>query len=144
MPEPHATGDHAAARHSEARRVGRFVAVGCAAAAVHWAVVVVMVSQWGWQPLIANVLGWLLAFTVSFAGHQQLTFRDRQVPVWSSLGRFFVVSAGGFCVNELTYALLLGWSGQRYDLVLATVLLGVAIVTFLLSRHWVFLRSEGR
>jgi putative flippase GtrA len=143
MLKPHITGDQAAARHSEARRVGRFVAVGCVAAAVHWAVVVAVVSQWGWQPLVANVLGWLLAFTVSFAGHHQLTFRDRQAPVWGSVGRFFVVSAAGFCVNEVTYALLLGWSGQRYDLVLAAVLLAVAVFTFLLSRGWVFLRSEA-
>lgn len=142
MRKSHVTGDHAAARHSETRRVGRFIAVGCVAAAVHWAVVVAVVSHWGWRPLVANVLGWLLALTVSFAGHQRLTFRDRQAPVWGSAGRFFVVSAGGFCVNEVTYALLLEWSGRRYDLVLLAVLLAMAVVTFLLSRHWVFLRSE--
>lgn len=114
------------------------------AAAVHWGVVVGLVSQRGWRPLAANVLGWLVAFVVSFSGHHRLTFRDRQAPFSASVGRFFIVSAGGFCVNEAAYALLLNWSGLRYDLVLAVVLVAVAVFTYLLSRHWVFLRSEAR
>jgi putative flippase GtrA len=111
---------------------------------VHWGVVVGLVSRQGWHPLAANVLGWLVAFVVSFTGHHRLTFRDQAAPITASVGRFFLVSAGGFGVNEATYALLLAWSGQRYDLVLAVVLLAVAGVTYLLSRHWVFLRSEER
>ena len=137
-------GGHWALRLVQRGQVGWFVVVGCAAAAVHWGVVVALVSQHGWRPLVANVLGWLLAFVVSFAGHHRLTFRDRAAPFSASVGRFFVVSAGGFGVNEAAYALLLGWSGQRYDLVLAVVLIAVAGFTYLFSRHWVFLRSEER
>ena len=118
--------------------------VGCAAAAVHWAVVVGLVGREGWAPLRANVAGWLVAFTVSFTGHFRLTFRDRGARIGPAALRFFAVSAGGFAVNESAYALLLGWSGGRYDLLLAGVLVGVAVVTYLLSRHWVFLRSEVR
>lgn len=125
-------------------RIGWFVAVGCAAAAVHWCVVVGLVAQQGWHPLVANVLGWLVAFIVSFAGHHQLTFRDRAAPLSTAAGRFFVVSAGGFGVNEAAYAVLLGWSGQRYDLVLAGVLVAVAGITYWLSRHWVFHRNQER
>jgi len=124
-------------------RVGWFVAVGCAAAAVHWCVVVSLVGRLGWHPLAANVLGWLVAFVVSFAGHHRLTFRDQAAPIATSVGRSFLVSAGGFGINEATYALLLAWSGQRYDLVLAVVLLAVSGLTYLLSRHWVFPRSEA-
>lgn len=123
-------------------RIGRFIAVGCAAAAVHWVIVVVLVSGWGWRPLVANVLGWLAAFTLSFTGHHRLTFGGHGVPVRSSAARFFAVSAGGFGVNEITYALMLRWSSQRYDLILAVVLIAVAALTYLLGRHWVFLRSE--
>ena len=83
-----------------------------------------------------------MAFTVSFAGHHRLTFSGHGAAVWSSALRFFVVSAGGFAVNEAMYTLLLGWTGQRYDFALAVVLLAVAGVTYLLSRHWAFLRSE--
>ena len=125
-------------------RVGWFIVVGCVAAAVHWGVVVVLVGQVGWRPLLANGPAWLVAFMVSFAGHHGLTFRDHGGPLGRSLGRFFVVSAFGFSLNEGAYALLLHWSAQRYDLVLAVVLVGVAGVTYLLSRHWAFLRSAAR
>jgi putative flippase GtrA len=111
---------------------------------VHWLVVVALVSHGGWRPLVANIGGWLVAFTVSFAGHHRLTFSAHGAPVRSSAQRFFVVSAFGFAVNETAYAVLLRWSGQHYGLALAIVLLGVAVLTYLLSRHWAFLRSEQR
>jgi putative flippase GtrA len=124
------------------RRIGWFVAVGCGAAAVHWVVVVGLVSHGAWHPLAANVPGWLVAFGVSFAGHHLLTFRGHGTRPGSAAARFFIVSAGGFAMNEAAYALLLGWSRERYDLLLAAVLLAVAAGTYLLGRHWVFLRRE--
>lgn len=123
-------------------RVAWFVAVGCAAAAVHWGIVVGLVHRWDWHPLLANGLGWLVAFSVSFAGHHRLTFRNHGAAWRPTAARFFTVSAGGFAINEASYALLLGWSGLRYDLGLGIVLVGVAALTYLLSRHWAFLRSE--
>ena len=124
------------------QRIAWFVAVGCGAAAVHWSVVVGLVSQRGWRPLVANVLGWLVAFCVSFAGHHLLTFRGHGANPGSAVARLFMVSAGGFVVNEAAYALLLGWTGQRYDILLAAVLLAVAAGTYVLSTHWVFLRRD--
>ncbi|MDH5338506.1 MAG: GtrA family protein [Rubrivivax sp.] len=124
-------------------RLGWFIAVGCLAALVHWSVVVALVDLGGWRPLVANVAGWAVAFTVSFAGHHRLTFRDVGAPVLAAGSRFVLVSFGGFCINEATYAALLGWTGLRYDAVLAVVLVLVAGITYLLSRHWVFLRSPG-
>ncbi|MBC7437128.1 MAG: GtrA family protein [Bdellovibrionales bacterium] len=124
-------------------RLAFFVAVGCCAAAVHWGVVVWLVGSHGWMPLVANVAGWLVAFSVSFLGHFSLTFRGHGAGWVQTGSRFFLVSAGGFAVNEAAYAALLQWSGQRYDLVLAAVLVAVAGVTYVLSRHWAFLRSEA-
>ena len=100
-----------------------------------------LVAHAGWRPLLANVLGWLIAFGVSFSGHHRWTFRDHGVPLWRSAMRFFAVSAIGFSINEATYALLLHWSSLRYDLVLAVVLVAVAGGTYLLSRHWAFNRK---
>jgi putative flippase GtrA len=124
-------------------RVAWFLIVGTAAAAVHWGVVVLLVRHGGWRPLMANVVGWLVAFMVSFSGHHRLTFRDHGGSIGSSAARFFLVSAGGFTINEVAYALLMHWSGLRYDLLLAGVLVAVAGLTYLLSRHWVFLRSPA-
>lgn len=126
-------------RRAESVRVAWFLAVGCSAAAVHWSVVVWLVGRQGWAPLAANVLGWLVAFGVSFGGHFGLTFRGQGATPRLAALRFFVVSAAGFGVNETAYALLLHRGGLRYDLVLAFVLAGVAVFTYGLSRHWAFL-----
>ena len=48
------------------------------------------------------------------------------------------VSAAGVSINEAAYALLLRWSGRRYDILLALVLVCVALLTWWLSRRWVF------
>jgi putative flippase GtrA len=90
------------------------------------------------------VLGWLVAFTVSFVGHHLLTFRGHGAALRSAATRFFIVSAGGFAINEATYAVLLGWMARRYDVALALVLVAVAVLTYLLSRHWAFLRNPAR
>lgn len=126
------------------RRIGWFVAVGCTAAAVHFGVVVALVGRLGWAPLVANVGGWLVALGVSYGGHRRLTFADQRTPVARSAPRFLAVSALGFVVNEGAYALLLHGSGLGYRAALAAVLLGVAVLTYLLSRHWAFLGTPAR
>ena len=118
-----------------------FIVVGCVAAGVHWIAVVALVESAAWRPLWANLIGWLLALGFSFSGHHRLTFRGHGSSVPRSARRFFAVSATGFTINELAYAALLRWSGQRYDLLLALVLVVVAWATWWLSRHWVFLRD---
>lgn len=123
------------------RRILVFVAVGSAAALVHWFTVVALVHTVHAAPLAANVAGWAVAFCVSFAGQAGLTFRDQGAPLARAARRFLLVSLGGFAVNEASYALLLRFSRWRYDLLLALVLLGVAALTYLLSRHWAFRRS---
>ena len=125
-------------------RVVWFVAVGCAAAAVHFAVVVALVTWLGAPPLLANIGGWMVAFLVSFTGHRRLTFRAANAPLSRSAMRFFAVSAAGVAVNEAAYAVLLRWSGWGYAVSLAIVLLGVAVVTYWLSRHWAFLGNPAR
>ena len=119
-------------------KLGWFVAVGCAAAAVHFGVVVALVSGLGLPPLAANVGGWLVAFVVSFLGQWQLTFRAHGAPWPRALRRFFLLSLSGFAINEGSYALLLHFSRLPYDVLLAVVLLGVAVMTYLLGSRWAF------
>jgi putative flippase GtrA len=125
-------------------RIDRFILVGTAAAAVHWGTVVALVALLGWKPLVANVAGWLLAVGLSFLGHHRLSFQDHGAALAPAFARFFAVSAGGFAINEAAYALLLHWGVLRYDLGLAAVLVAVAGLTYLLSRHWVFRRNRAR
>jgi len=126
------------------KRIAWFVAVGCVAAAVHFAVVVLLVEGLGAPPLLANVGGWLVAFCVSFAGQWQLTFRSRATPWQHALPRYFALSLAGFAANEAGYALLLQWTRLPYQVALAIVLLAVAVMTYLLGSGWVFRRSPPR
>lgn len=111
--------------------------VGTAAALVHLTVVSAIVPL-GPAPLAANIVGFLLAFMVSFAGHWRLTFRDSGARLAVALKRFFAVSVLSFALNESLYAALLRWSPLDYRWALALVLVIVAALTFALSKRWAF------
>lgn len=115
-----------------------FIAVGCAAAATHWGVAVTCVEAFGAAPLLANLVGWLVAFVVSFSGHYRLTFRHSKTPWTIAARRFFFISAAGFIINESAYAWLLRVTAVRYDILLALILVVLAFATFITSRLWAF------
>jgi putative flippase GtrA len=115
-----------------------FVTVGCAAAATHWTTAVLLVKFGGLSPVLANVGGWLVSFWVSFSGHYLLTFRHTRAPLLPAARRFFLVSASGFLINEAAYAWLLHATDLPYYVLLAAVLLGMAVLTFIVSRLWAF------
>ncbi|MGA7180066.1 MAG: GtrA family protein [Thiobacillaceae bacterium] len=120
------------------RRSILFILVGSAAALTHFLTVVFIVEKLALVPLKANVLGWLCAFGVSYGGHYSLTFADHGAPVLRSAGRFFLLSAAGFVINESSYAILLYISPLPYYLLLALILVSVAVLTYLLSQRWAF------
>lgn len=123
---------------SQRLRIASFIAVGTTSAAVHLAVVMLLVSGLGQLPLVANVAGWMVAFFVSLTGHRMLTFRSQRAPWLQAARRFLGVSAAGFVANELAYAALLRWSDVRYDVLLAFVLVAIAVITYLVSSRWAF------
>ena len=125
------------------RALPRFIAVGCAAAAAHWAVVVALVGA-GMPPLLANPIGWFVAFWLSWAGHQWVTFAHANASARRSLPRFALVSFAGFVVNEAAYAVLLHRTGLGYALALAIVLALVAVLTWIASRRWAFSGTHRR
>lgn len=120
------------------RQLFWFVVVGSLAALTHLGVVMMLVETTGMSPLWANVGGWMVAFLVSFGGHYQLTFSNGGKLFWPALRRFWLISLGGFLVNQAAYAWLLRLAGWNYVLLLAGVLVGVAVGTFVLSRWWAF------
>lgn len=124
---------------SDWHRVPWFLVVGGSTAAVHLGVVAWLVEQFQWKPTIANVAGFLIAFVVSFSGHYFLTFRDLKADALQAMQRFFAIAVLGFAINQLSYILLLGYVGLRlYLVLLGIILIAVAVLTFVLSRHWGF------
>ncbi len=118
-------------------QIGRFGVVGISALAVHWVVVALLVPT-GLAPLVANVLAFLVAFQVSYAGHRRWTFDAAHLSRRQTLPRFFLVALASFAANELMYAVLLRYTPLDYRLALLLVLGLVAGMTFLFSRQWAF------
>ncbi|GAB4405534.1 MAG: hypothetical protein OHK0048_25400 [Rhodoferax sp.] len=115
-----------------------FLAVGTAAALTHMAVFAL--AQPHMLAELANAVGFVVAFGVSFAGHRRLSFADTSTDWLTSLRRFAVTALGGFAGNELVFVLLLrglGWPGW---LALAVALVFAAGQTYVLSRFWAFRR----
>lgn len=116
----------------------RFGLVGAAAAAVHFIVAVALVRTLGLDPQAANVAGFVIAFALSFVGQWRWTFSVARAPLARALPAFVVVAWLGFAANALAYRWLLNYTALRYDVALALVLIGVAMLTFVLSRFWAF------
>jgi putative flippase GtrA len=92
--------------------------------------------------LLANIIGFLLAFQVSHSGHRRFTFQDQESPASSSRGRFFLVALLSFAVNEVLFGLLLRFTTLDYRIALGMVLVAVAALTFVLARYWAFASGE--
>lgn len=115
-----------------------FLAVGGSAALTHMGVFAI--AQHQMWPELANALGFVVAFFVSFAGHRLLSFRDAGTSVTQSFGRFAVTALAGFGSNEIVFVLLLRAGGWPALLALFVALLFAAGQTFFLSRFWAFRR----
>ena len=122
-----------------------FGVVGVTAMLVHLGTVSLLFVPWGLHPLIANLLGFLIAFQVSHAGHRALTFRPSTATASASHTRlrFFAVAVGSFLVNEAMYAGLLHFTALDYRVALAIVLVVVAALTFFLARNWAFAAQDA-
>jgi putative flippase GtrA len=120
-----------------ARELSAFTAVGTAAAGLNLLVVAEAVP-FGVSPLVANVVGFLLAFVLSFIGHGRWSFPAAGRPVGIALRRFALLSVAGFALNEIGYAGALAWTEVDYRLALFAVIASVGIVKLLVSKHWVF------
>jgi putative flippase GtrA len=118
------------------RTVLVFAAVGASAALTHLAVFAwiehLMLAE------LANALGFVVAFFVSFFGHRFLSFQDTQRSTGQSLWRFAITALAGFATNEAVFMLLyraLLWPSL---VALVAALILAAIQTFVLSRFWAF------
>ena len=116
----------------------KFGTIGAAAAAVHMGVVALLVPL-GLQPLLANIIGFVSAFNVSYIGHRFWTFNNHSTLTHHrSITRFWGVAVTSFAINELLFFLFLHYTTLPYLVALFLVLILVTPITFLLSRAWAF------
>lgn len=118
----------------------RFVVVGASAALTHWLVAVLAMRVM--DALLANVVGFAMAFPVSFVGHWRWSFHEQGARWPDALPRFALVACSSFSGNELLFATLLRLTDWPGPLALALTLLLVAAATFVASRSWAFARRH--
>ncbi len=120
------------------RAGGWFALVGVAAALTHLGVFAALRSLcW---PELANALGFVVAFGVSFAGHRWLSFAGTSTPLGQSFRRFLVTALVGFACNEAVFVLLYRGLDWPSLLALLSAMVVAAGQTFLFSRFWAFRR----
>jgi putative flippase GtrA len=119
------------------RELGLFTAVGTTGTAVNLATVSAVVPL-GLPPLVANAVGFLLAFGWCFFGHARWTFPAERRNIGVALRRFAVLSLVGFALTEAAYAGALEWTTVDYRVSLFLVIVALACLKLLASKHWAF------
>lgn len=115
-----------------------FLMVGLAAAATHLLAFKIALSSLA--PELANGVGFLAAFWVSFFGHRLASFRDTQTGVGESLLKFALTALAGFVTNELVFVLVHRVGAGSAWLALFAGMVAAAVQTYCLSRFWAFKR----
>ncbi|MDF1760440.1 MAG: GtrA family protein [Coxiellaceae bacterium] len=123
-------------------QVMRFTIVGMSSTVVHFSSVMILVALGGMRPLIANIFAFLIAFSVSFFGHQLWTFAGTTQSFRRSFPRFLTIALTSFALNEAFYWYLLHRLHMQYAIALIIVLSCVSVLTFTASKLWAFHSRE--
>lgn len=117
-------------------QIARFAAVGVAATATHYAILVALVEGAGVRPVLATTIGYIFGTTVSYVLNRRFTFKS-DAPVASSFAKFALLYGVGAFLNGAIMAVLIA-QGAWYLLaqIVATGL--VLIWNFLGARFIAF------
>lgn len=121
----------------------RFAAVGIAATAMHFAVLLGAVELVGLPPALANGLAFLVAGFMTYLG-QSLWVFDVTRHDAGQMARFLASAGGGLVANVGLMALLVQGFGVDYRLSFVFILVTVPLGTFFVNKFWVFGRDGGR
>jgi putative flippase GtrA len=119
----------------------KFVIVGGLAASIHFLVVILLVELFNLNPLIANIVAFLVAFCISFSGQRLFTFASSNKSIKESLLPYFLISLTSFVCNEICLSFAIYVLNLPYQIALFSVLIIVAIGTYFSSKRWAFAKS---
>lgn len=125
---------------AEAGTAARFGLVGIAATAVHTLIALVLTATDVAHPLVANLIAFLTAFTVSFLGHHLWSFRGGRR--WARrMIRFLAIALAGLAANSTALAGWLAWVPLPEELGIVVTVALIPLVSYLGARFWAF--SDG-
>jgi len=120
----------------------RFASVGMVSGLLYVAAVAFLVEIMALEAVWASVLGYAIAIPVSFFGHRNITFRsDGQVS--GEFLRFFLVHVCGLTVSFFSMNLATQILGLSYWVGMISVVLLVALISFVIMNSWVFMSSNN-
>ena len=125
-----------------ARQALRFGGVGLLATLVHVSVAWLASQTVLADPFQANVVGFLVAFAVSYSGHFYFTFA-RQSGHRQALLRFLLLSLAGLALSNAVVWLVVIRLGLPFAVAMAAVGVAVPAASFLAARNWAFNRSAA-
>lgn len=115
----------------------RFGLVGVTAAAIHFAIVVLLVQKAGLAPLVANIFGFLISFQASYWGHRCWTFQGTMIVHTIAFPKLLLVQVLNLAANEALFYVFLACD-LPYPVALLIVLTILPLYTFVISKVWVF------
>ncbi len=121
----------------------KFLAVGLAAAGVHFLVATVLIEVGGWEGWQANAVGFFSGFPVSYLGHAHITFtagnyRRERATTGRSLWRFAATVGLCFVLSQASVYLFVDLLHLPHLIVLVGTIGGAAVVSYLLNKFWSF------
>jgi len=123
------------------KQVAKFGTVGLFATATHAGVYALCAGLFGIDPLLANLVAFVTAFSISFAGHVHWTFKQEgyaSSAKASKLVKFLVIALLGLVLNSIFTWIIVGHWRLHYLWAVTPMLSVTPLVTFLLSKRWAF------
>ncbi|MCK5639212.1 MAG: GtrA family protein [Gammaproteobacteria bacterium] len=120
----------------------RFGVTGVLATATHTLVMVAFVEWLEVSPVFAVIPAFLAALLVSYVFNYRWTFKA-SAPHRIMLPRFLLVALNGLMLNLLIIYWVVDVANYWYGYGLILVVIIVPLITFALSKFWVFLKDEA-
>lgn len=115
----------------------RFGLVGLAATLTHAGILWVLVEGYQISALVATLLGFLVAFAMSYLGHFYITFQSERSHT-QTLPRFALVAIGGASLHGLIFFVAIDLIGWHYWIAFAITIVLVPGIVFVVSKRVIF------
>jgi len=118
------------------RQLLRFVVVGLASNLAIYIIYLFLASAF-FDPKIAMTITFAFGVLLSFSFNRRWTF-DHRGPRGNSLLRYSAVYLVGYTINLSAIVVFVDRLGLPHEIVQGCMILIVAVIVFLLQKHWVF------
>ncbi len=119
----------------------RFGLVGFVATLTHASILWTLVEKSQVPATIATLLGYLVAFAVSYLGHYYITFQSRRGHK-RTFPRFALVAIGGASLHGMIFFVATNLIGWHYWTAFAITIVLVPAIVFFVSKRLIFTPGE--